>query len=84
MQFIIIPVAAQVFAPECLPGVMSAWNWVRILSSVRKTTINVLIARRQTYNSLKQSPCLVAAFLAAQCNHGRTFALYCILHGKTH
>ena len=29
----------------------------------------------QTYNSLNQSPCQTAAYLAAQCNNGRTFIL---------
>lgn len=29
----------------------------------------------QTLNSLNQTPCEVAAYLAAECNNGRTFAL---------
>jgi len=51
VQFAVIPAAAQINAPDCLPGVMHDWGW--------------------TYNSLNQSPCLVAAFLSAECHNGQ-------------
>lgn len=57
---------AGISAPNCL--VMSTWNWVRNYSfpDILSTADGLL----QTFNSLNQNPCLVAAFLQSTCNMG--------------
>ncbi|KAI9508314.1 hypothetical protein F5148DRAFT_1284250 [Russula earlei] len=51
VQLIVVPVEAQVQAPDCSPDSMVHWGW--------------------TYNSLNQTPCETAAYLAAECNNGQ-------------
>jgi hypothetical protein len=82
IQLAIIPVEAQqVQAPECWPATMGIWNWVRLSSSVQNNPDNLII-RWQTYNSLNQSPCQTAAYLAAQCNNERTSVLPSVPRGN--
>ena len=71
---------AQISAPDCL---VVPWGWVRPLSSQRLLTVGVLkteisffffffclFSCPQTFNSINQNACTVAAYLMSTCNQG--------------
>ena len=59
---------AGIDAPGCLP----TWEWVRMLSFPRCILSYYLICWHhiQTYNSLGQDPCTIAAYLLSTCYGG--------------
>ena len=70
---------AQIFGPNC----RSSWNWVCILSFLQRI-LRPLPDPVQTYNSLGQDPCTVAAYMLSTCSGGsELFVCMSVLHRQT-
>ena len=64
--------AAQIYAPDC----SLTWEWVSFLNAFLNSSlppVDELTGCSQSFNSLDQNACTVAAYLLATCNGGSEY-----------
>jgi hypothetical protein len=64
--------AAQIYAPDC----SLTWEWVCFLNAffyLPLPPVDELTGCSQTFNSLDQNACTVAAYLMSTCNGGSEY-----------